>query len=328
MNAAGLFGHAQAGQRVQGERRVPDPGVPVVPVAYAADRLGEPEGRGGHDRAAPPGVEQLQRQRGAVDLVSPAAAIGGVADPLAPEVHGGLEGLRDVRVEIGGVLRVPRHLLQDEGGSLPRGQHELADRIGALDPKWYGGRQPQNRAVRAGEHDAVLHGLGRVGRTGVVEAGCAPDPIPDLAPNGLDPAHDAARVLAGVHRHEVGDLPHALGGQESGEQEVGVGQVQLLVPRLIEVGRDREATALVGVEQAREHRGRIEVGQTEEVDRPVERHQRGRLEVADDGVRLDRGVPTVTPPLPPSRPRRPSRIPVPAFRHSEGLLRSIALAIP
>ena len=93
---AGLVGVAEPHEGVERERRVADPGVAVVPVAHAADLLGQAEGGRGDDRAVLLRDEQLQRQRGAVDHLAPAALVAAAADPVAPEVHGLLEALGHV----------------------------------------------------------------------------------------------------------------------------------------------------------------------------------------------------------------------------------------
>ena len=85
---AGLLAVAQAEQGVDGERGVPDPGVPVVPVALAADLLGQPHGGGG-DRRPGRGVgHQLERYRGPAHHLPPAAGVGGAVDPVPPGVGG------------------------------------------------------------------------------------------------------------------------------------------------------------------------------------------------------------------------------------------------
>ena len=287
---AGLLGHPEAGQGVQREGGVPDPGESVIPVAHSTDGLGQAEGRRGHDRSAPAGVEQLERERGPMDLVSPPAGVGGQSHPVAPEVHGRLERFLHVVVEVGRVLRLAVLLLQDERGGLPGPQREDAHRVGAIRVERDGGREPQHRSVGAIEHRPIPVQHDRVGGAGVVEAGGASHLVLDLTSHRLHPPHQSAGVLLGMDRHEVGDLHHTLGGEEPGEQHVGVGQVELLVPRLVESGDDLEASSCVGVEQAGEDRGGVEVWKAEEIHGPVQRNQRGRLEIPDDGVRLDRGV--------------------------------------
>ena len=53
------------------ERRVPDPGVPVVPVARPAGRFRQRGRRGGHDGAGGGVAEPFQRQRAAVEVGLP-----------------------------------------------------------------------------------------------------------------------------------------------------------------------------------------------------------------------------------------------------------------
>src|SRR5262249_15688394 len=89
----GLFGQTETHEAVEGEGRIPDPGVAVVPVPYSADVLRKAEGGRGDDRAVLLGREQLQRERGAVDHLAPAAPIRAAGDPAPPEVHRILEGV-------------------------------------------------------------------------------------------------------------------------------------------------------------------------------------------------------------------------------------------
>ena len=84
---------AEAHQAVEGKGGVADPGVSVVPVALAADRLGQPERGSGDDRAVLARSEELQRERRAVHRLTPATTVGAAADPAPPEVHGPLEGI-------------------------------------------------------------------------------------------------------------------------------------------------------------------------------------------------------------------------------------------
>ena len=51
-----------------------------------------------------------------------------------------------------------------------------------------------------------------------------------------------------------------------------------------------ERAAALGVEDAREHRGRVDVRQAQPVDRAVAGDQRGRATVADERVVADRRV--------------------------------------
>src|SRR5262249_58919239 len=76
------------------------------------------------------------------------------------------------------------------------------------------------------------------------------------------------------------------------QQHGGVGEIELLARRAPEERCDLEAPTTLGVDEGREHRRRIEVGQAEEVDGSVRADQRDRVEVADDAVVADGCVTT------------------------------------
>ena len=121
-----LLGEAEPQERVEGEGGVADPGVAVVPVALAAELLGKARGRRGHDGARGPVGEQLQRERGAVHRLAPAAAVRAVVEPAPPVLHGVVERLRGLLVGDERRQRTahPRRL-QAEDGALAGGQVEL-----------------------------------------------------------------------------------------------------------------------------------------------------------------------------------------------------------
>ncbi len=70
---------AQPEQRVYRERRVPDPGVAVVPVALAAGLLWQPGGGRRHQRPGRGVGHQLERYRRAGHHLAPAPGVGGFA---------------------------------------------------------------------------------------------------------------------------------------------------------------------------------------------------------------------------------------------------------
>src|SRR3712207_2995488 len=75
----------QREQGVDRKRRVPYPGVAVVPVALAADLLGQ-AGRRCRDEAAGGGVgQELERDRRSVHHLPPAPGVGGAREPGLPE---------------------------------------------------------------------------------------------------------------------------------------------------------------------------------------------------------------------------------------------------
>ena len=81
----GLLGEPQPQQGMDREGAVPDPGEAVVPVALAPDLLGQAGGRRGHQGAGGRVGQQLQGDRRAVDLLTPAAPVGRAGQPAAPE---------------------------------------------------------------------------------------------------------------------------------------------------------------------------------------------------------------------------------------------------
>ena len=81
----GLLGEPESEQRMDREGGVPDPGVAVVPVALAADLLGQ-AGGGRGDQGAGRGVgHQLEGDGRAVDHLPPAAPVGRAGQPAPPE---------------------------------------------------------------------------------------------------------------------------------------------------------------------------------------------------------------------------------------------------
>ena len=77
----GLLVVAAAEQGLQRERRVAQPGVAVVPVAHAADLLGQRGGGRRDDRAGRRVGEGLERDERAHDVVAPLALVGAARHP-------------------------------------------------------------------------------------------------------------------------------------------------------------------------------------------------------------------------------------------------------
>ena len=119
--AAASSGVAQAEQRVDGERAVPDPGVAVVPVALAADLLGQPGGRRRDQRAGRRVGHQLERHRRAGHHLAPAAGVGRPVQPVAPEARG-LVGERLRLLGRDQPLRRAAHRLQHDAADLALAQ--------------------------------------------------------------------------------------------------------------------------------------------------------------------------------------------------------------
>jgi hypothetical protein len=101
------------------------------------------------------------------------------------------------------------------------------------------------------------------------------------------PEHAAGRV---VDRHEVLHLADAALGEEAGDQDIGVREVELLGRPAVCRRGDPVVAAATPVEDRAEHARRVEVGAAVPVDRPVRADQRGRVQVADDPVLGDRQI--------------------------------------
>ena len=74
-------------------------------------------------------------------------------------------------------------------------------------------------------------------------------------PCRLRATHEVVCNTGVLHRHEVRYLGDAAVGQEPRKQHVGVGQIKLPVYRVVELRRDLEAAAAIGVEESSKHRG-------------------------------------------------------------------------
>src|SRR6266436_6270046 len=86
-------------------------------------------------------------------------------------------------------------------------------------------------------------------------------------------------------KSETSATPSA--SRKARQQQVGVRQIELLARGAREERRDLESPAALHVDEGREDTRRVEVGQTEEVDRAVQAHEGGAVEVADDAVFAD-----------------------------------------
>ena len=133
-----VLGLVRAGadvQRLERQAGVADPGVAVVPVALAADRLGQRGGRGGDDRAGRTVGEALEHARAETHELAVRALVDVVLGlPGAPRLDGVLDPRRDlVRRERLGRRPFRRRPLQRE-------PHPLAGR----------------RRVKRGGHRRVL----------------------------------------------------------------------------------------------------------------------------------------------------------------------------
>ncbi len=107
---------AEAAAQQGGERHagVAQPAEPVVPVALAADPLGQGRRRGGDDAAGRRVREGLEGEQRAQDGFAPLAPVVAVGRPVLPAAEGGEQGL--VGFDPRGVVQVGGLPGEDEGG--------------------------------------------------------------------------------------------------------------------------------------------------------------------------------------------------------------------
>ena len=133
-----------------------------------------------------------------------------------------------------------------------------------------------------------------------------------LAADDSHPADELIRRGSrAADRHVILDLANSVRVQESRDQDVGVGPIELLVAKIIAGRGDAEPPALLVVEDRGEDARRIEMRQAEPVDRAVHADQGRGPHVADDAVVLDRLVircHRIIPPLDQQPNREPPRL--------------------
>ena len=278
-------------------RRVPDPGVAVVPVPLTADLLGQARCRG-RDKAARRGIgHQLERDRRAVQRFTPPARVRRLRQPRLPEgsrvgeepLHLGHSHLTGA---IGGasLQQHPAHLAGLQGDL--RMQVALRVHLSASTVlvTWLPDDVQSDGLMGTPEHGTVLRQVCLVGRAAIVEPGSHVDVerhvTSDAAHHSDDPVPRGGHC-AGCRRHEVGHLTHARLSQETGDEDCRVREVQLLGGDGVCNGAHSEVTPSAMVQEGPEHARRVEAWRAEPVDRSVGADKGARLEVADQTVFSD-----------------------------------------
>jgi hypothetical protein len=132
-----------------------------------------------------------------------------------------------------------------------------------------------------------------VAQPAVVERRVAGELERDRAPDraGL-PDQEIARLAGGprLRDHEVDDLADRVLALEPGEQDVGIGEVELLRLGVAGTGRDGEVAALVLIQEGTEQARGVEARRAVPVDRAVGADEGDRAQVAHDAVLFDREV--------------------------------------
>ena len=224
--------------------------------------------------------------------LAPAPLVARRGEPPPPVLDGVVERLACFVLRIGTRRVVLGHPLEDERRALARTQRDLTGHARL------GGGQRRRRLERQGharraKHHPVLVKDDDVGITAVLEAGLDLDPELQLPANADDAPDEPVPINVSqrlVDRHEVLHLAHPGLGQKAGDEDIRVGEVELL--RRPALGRrgDAVVAAALAVQDGPEHARRVEMGAAVPVDGPVGAHERRCMQVPDDPVLGDREV--------------------------------------
>ena len=279
-------GEAVVEQHLEGQRRVAQPDVPVVPVAHAAELLRQARRRGGDDAAGVLVGERPQheqrpahlRRRSTGDVhvrrdpvaatsrwcaVMPADTSGGSRRLPVRRVpgHRDVDGVALVHSEMRHVAVVVRGELRaadDDGVRTGDGDDGAAVLLGTL-------TDPRERR-RIAEPDAqLLHHVHR-------------------AADSDDAAHQVGAAVA--ERHQVGDLDLAGLGHPPGHQHEGVLDIPPAGAHHAVLGSQQPATVVLVAQQRAERGRRVEPGQAQPVDASVPPDHGAGVAVTDECVIL------------------------------------------
>src|SRR5690606_13721159 len=272
------LGRAQAIERLDDEVGITQPAEAVVPVTFAAGRLGDRGGVRRDDGAGFLERTQLQRDRRADRLALPFVGNRERPHPVGPVVDRLVEEGRGDRVG-----RLVERLVRPEDQVQRLREHEgrLVQHIGE---RGVGG-QPQRIGARADEADVIRAGDGMAGFA-VVVGGPHPQPDARQAGQRFDPAHDrggpevTAELLEA--RREVGDAQRiAVPVAQHRLDDGGVASIARAALDHALEGDLAEALFLVAGEQVAEDRVAVEARRAPPDDAAERIDQRRDAAVAD-----------------------------------------------
>ena len=211
-----FFGEADPQEAIQRERGITNPGVAVVPVAHAADRLRQAAGRGCDNRSGRLEREEFERQGGTLDDLTPAAVVGAMRQPTSPVFDRGAEEfLRLAQSRTTSVLLLRIKKPQDKRGLLSFLEDKVGDHAISVLLQPHRGSQAKTD-VLSRKAGAVLIEVSLVRVARIIEA------RPTLQMKRHGAANDAnapdqliRRRARAADRHVVLHFPHAIGMQES-----------------------------------------------------------------------------------------------------------------
>ena len=292
-------------QRLQGEGRVADPRVAVVPVALAARGLRQRRGERGDRRAGRHVGQALDRERRPLDrLAPPVVGHARAIDPVAPEAGGRLDPARRVvGVGGGGELLRPRQRAEQPLAVL---EDVARTHAVALDAHRHVGLQPDRHPGAGGVRGVAVRADQRPlgGLAPVVEDRLADQLDLDRVVDALDGAHQQVlgvvvgrrprvrgdRVLGPPRAdgERVADDDPAAGRAPGGDEHVRA-RVVAARHRVVDAERAEPERACPAVEQRPEHARGVELRDAQPVDRAVGRDQGAGVAVGQEPVVGDRG---------------------------------------
>ncbi len=277
-----LLGVAGRDQGEQRHRRVAQPAIAIVPVAAAAELLGQRGGRRGDDPAGRRIGQRLQGDERADHRLAPRPPIGRMTDPIEPpplrlvEHFQGIAGRRRIAMRL--------EPSQREGDASTFGHLEVGDRGQAL--AMHGDVGMQDDPIRtANGAEAVVLPLHPGDDAAVIEAEHELHVHGHFAADSLDDADQHRGV--GAERHEIDDIDRAAIGFVARFEHQRLAPIASPRRPALGGGSKLPAAVLGCAEQGGEAGVGIEARHAKPIDRAVAADQCRRLVVADQGVILD-----------------------------------------
>ena len=225
-----------------------------------------------------------------MDDLSPTSPIPRGGEPVPPEVHRRHQLIERLLLLAHPELGRGAGLLQGEDGNPALLQGELSDRVAFVDHQGLGGTEVERQLRRCEEH-TISNRRDGVGLRAVVEPGGRPHTERHRAPYALHAADQALRITGRrvPQRHEVLNLADSLFGEESGDEHIRVGKVELPRPGGDRRRESKEAS-LTGVEEGAEDTRRVEGRAAKPIDGPVGPDEGHAVKIPHEAVVSDRQV--------------------------------------
>ena len=216
----------------------------------------------------------------------PPIARGG--EPAPPEAHRRHQLVERLVLLPDSELGRRADLLQGEDGYPALLQGELRDCVALVDRHGLGRTEIERKIGRSEEH-SISHRGDVMAVRAVVEPRGGADTERHRAPDALNPAD---QTLPATRRrvpygHEVLNLAHSVIGEESRDEHIRVGKVELSCPGG-NAGLECKEAAFPGVQQRAEDARRVEGGTAEPIDGPVRPDKGDAMEISDEAVLGDR----------------------------------------